>query len=219
MRRSPPRPRLVLASASPRRLALLGRMGYPPDVVEPAALAEAALPGERPGGHAARLARAKAEAVASRHPGAFVLGADTVVACGRRILPRTETEESARACLALLSGRRHRVYGGVTVIAPGGRATSRLVCTTVAFKRLSPEETETCLAGGEWRGKAGGYAIQGRAEMFVRFLGGSHSNVVGLPMHEAWRLLAGAGLPPLPPGEVPRDEAPRDGTLRGGAPR
>ena len=219
MRRSPSRPRLVLASASPRRLALLRRMGYPPDAVAPAALDEAVLPGERPQGHAARLARAKAEAVAARHPGAFVLGADTVVACGRRILPKVETEESARACLALLSGRRHRVHGGITVVAPGGRATSRLVCTAVAFKRLSPEETEAYLAGGEWQGKAGGYAIQGRAEMFVRFLGGSHSNVVGLPMHETWRLLAGAGLPPLPPGETPRGETLRGEPPRGGAAR
>ena len=197
-----PRPPLVLASASPRRRALLEQIGYAPDSVEPAALDEAVLPGERPEAHAARLARAKAEAVATRHPGAFVLGADTVVACGRRILDKAESEERARRCLSLLSGRRHRVYGGVTVIDPAGRAVSRLVRTAVAFKRLSEDEIAAYLACGEWRGKAGGYAIQGRAAAFVRFVGGSYSNVVGLPLHETYRLLAGLGLPPRPPGPM-----------------
>ncbi len=197
-----PRPPLVLASASPRRRALLEQIGYAPDTVEPAALDEAVLPGERPEAHAARLAREKAEAVAARHPGAFVLGADTVVACGRRILDKAESEESARHCLSLLSGRRHRVCGGVTVIDPAGRAVSRLVRTAVAFKRLSVEEIEIYLAGGEWRGKAGGYAIQGRAAAFVRFVNGSYSNVVGLPLHETYRLLTGLGLPPRPPGPM-----------------
>ena len=194
-----PRPPLVLASASPRRRALLEQIGYTPDAVEPAALDEAVLSGEKPEEHAARLARAKAEAVAARHPGAFVLGADTVVACGRRILDKAESEEDARRCLSLLSGRRHRVYGGVTVIDPAGRAVSRLVRTAVTFKRLSAEEVAAYLAGGEWRGKAGGYAIQGRAAAFVRFMGGSYSNVVGLPLHETYRLLMGLGLPPRPP--------------------
>ena len=198
----PPRPPLVLASASPRRRALLEQIGYAPDSVEPAALDEAVLPGERPEAHAARLARAKAEAVATRHPGAFVLGADTVVACGRRILDKAESEERARRCLSLLSGRRHRVYGGVTVIDPAGRAVSRLVRTAVAFKRLSEDEIAAYLACGEWRGKAGGYAIQGRAAAFVQFVGGSYSNVVGLPLHETYRLLAGLGLPPRPPGPM-----------------
>ena len=197
-----PRPPLVLASASPRRRALLEQIGYAPDTVEPAALDEAVLPGERPEAHAARLARAKAEAVAARHAGAFVLGADTVVACGRRILEKAETEESARHCLSLLSGRRHRVCGGVTVIDPAGRAVSRLVRTAVAFKRLSDEEIAVYLAGGEWRGKAGGYAIQGRAAAFVRFVNGSYSNVVGLPLHETYGLLVGLGLPPRPPGPM-----------------
>ncbi len=198
----PPRPPLVLASASPRRRALLEQIGYGPDTVEPAALDEAVLPGERPEAHAARLARAKAEAVAARHPGAFVLGADTVVACGRRILDKAESEESARRCLTLLSGRRHRVCGGVTVIDPAGRAVSRLVRTAVAFKQLSDEEIVAYLACGEWRGKAGGYAIQGRAAAFVRFMGGSYSNVVGLPLHETYGLLVGLGLPPRPPGPM-----------------
>ena len=197
-----PRPLLVLASASPRRRALLEQIGYAPDTVEPAALDEAVLPGERPEAHAARLARAKAEAVAARHPGAFVLGADTVVACGRRILDKAESEGSARRCLTLLSGRRHRVYCGVTVIDPAGRAVSRLVRTAVAFKRLSDEEIAAYLASGEWRGKAGGYAIQGRAAAFVRFVSGSYSNVVGLPLHETYRLLVGLGLPPRPPGPM-----------------
>jgi len=196
------RPPLVLASASPRRRALLQQIGYAPDAVEPAALDEAVLPGEQPEAHAARLARAKAEAVAARHAGAFVLGADTVVACGRRILDKAESEESARRCLSLLSGRRHRVYGGVTVIDPAGRAVSRLVRTAVTFKRLSEDEMAAYLAGGEWQGKAGGYAIQGRAAAFVRFVGGSYSNVVGLPLHETYRLLAGLGLPPRPPGPM-----------------
>ncbi|MDE0392490.1 MAG: Maf family protein [Rhodospirillales bacterium] len=199
---SPPRPPLVLASASPRRRALLEQIGYAPDIVEPAALDEAALPGELPEAHAARLAKAKAEAGAARHPGAFVLGADTVVACGRRILGKAESEESARRCLSLLSGRRHRVYGGVTAIDPEGRAASRLVRTAVTFKRLSAEEMAAYLASGEWRGKAGGYAIQGRAAAYVRFVGGSYTNVVGLPVHETYQLLAGLGLPPHPPGAV-----------------
>ena len=192
----------MLASASPRRRALLEQIGYAPDAVEPAALDEAVLPGERPEAHAARLAHEKAAAVAARHPGAFVLGADTVVACSRRILDKAESEARARRCLSLLSGRRHRVYGGVTVIDPAGRASSRLVRTAVAFKRLSDEEIAAYLACGEWRGKAGGYAIQGRATAFVRFVNGSYSNVVGLPLHETYRMLAGLGLPPRPPGPM-----------------
>ena len=197
-----PRLPLVLASASPRRRALLEQIGYAPDVVEPAELDEAALPGELPEAHAARLAKAKAEAVAARHPGAFVLGADTVVACGRRILGKAETEEEARRCLSLLSGRRHRVYGGVTAIDPSGRAASRLVRTAVTFKRLSAEEVAAYLACGEWRGKAGGYAIQGQAAAYIRFVGGSYSNVVGLPLHETYRMLAGLGLPPRSPSTI-----------------
>ena len=196
------RPPLVLASASPRRRALLEQIGYAPDAVEPAALDEAVHAGEVPEAHAARLAQAKAEAVAAHHPGAFVLGADTVVACGRRILGKAENEESARRSLSLLSGRRHRVCGGVTVIDPVGRATSRMVRTAVAFKRLSAEELAAYLASGEWRGKAGGYAIQGRAAAYIRFVGGSYTNVVGLPVHETYQLLVGLGLPPRPLGPM-----------------
>lgn len=184
---------LVLASASPRRLDLLRQIGIDPAVVDPAEIDESIEPGEKPAGHAQRLARAKAEIVAARHPGAFVLAADTVVACGRRILPKAMDDVTARRCLALLSGRRHRVLGGVSVIAPGGRCVTKLVTTVVMFKRLTREETESYLACGEWRDKAGGYAIQGRAAAFVPFISGSYSNVVGLPVYETVQLLAGLG--------------------------
>ncbi len=190
---SAPRPPLVLASASPRRLDLLAQLGIVPDAVAPAHLDEAARPRELPASHARRLAREKTEAVASVHPGAFILGADTVVACGRRILPKAETEAEARRCLALLSGRRHRVLGGVCVRAPDGRRVERLIETQVAFKRLTELETDAYIATGEWHGKAGGYAIQGRAAAFVRFLSGSYSNVVGLPLYETAQMLGGLG--------------------------
>jgi septum formation protein len=188
-----PQAPLILASASPRRLELLAQLGIVPDAVEPATLDEAPLAGETPARCAVRLAEAKARAVAARHAGACVLGADTVVACGRRILPKAERESEARACLALLSGRRHRVLGGVCAIAPDGRARRRVVTTIVAFKRLTAGEIAAYLASGEWRGKAGGYAIQGRAAAFVRFMSGSYSNVVGLPLHETALLLAASG--------------------------
>ena len=125
-----------------------------------------------------------------------------MVACGRRILGKAETEEEARRCLSLLSGRRHRVFGAVTAIDPSGRAASRLVQTAVTFKRLSAEEVAAYLACGEWRGKAGGYAIQGRAAAYIRFVGGSYSNVVGLPLHETYRMLVGLGLPPRSPSTI-----------------
>ena len=187
-------PRLVLASASPRRRALLAQIGISPDSVEPADIDERPLAGETPRAHARRLARAKAHAVAARHPGDAVLAADTVVACGHRILPKAETEADARRCLALLSGRRHRVIGGVCLIRPDGTAGERVVTSTVAFKVLSADEQARYLAGGEWHGKAGGYAIQGRAAAFVRFLSGSYSNVVGLPLFEVAGMLAAAGI-------------------------
>jgi len=187
---------LILASASPRRLDLLRQVGLEPDAVVPAEVDEAPAPGELPAPHAERLALAKAAAVAAGHAGAFVLGADTVVAAGRRILPKAETEDDARRCLALLSGRRHRVFGGVCVIAPDGRTARRVVQTAVGFARLTPAETDAYIAAGEWHGKAGGYAIQGRAALFVRFLSGSYSNVVGLPLFETARLLRGLGYAP-----------------------
>jgi septum formation protein len=184
---------LVLASASPRRLELLRQIGIVPDAVDPAEIDETPLKGELPAAHVQRLARAKAEAVRPRHPGAFVLSADTVVACGRRILGKPTDEATARAFLALLSGRRHRVYGGVAVIGPEGRATTRRVVSQVAFKRLSNQEVARYLATGEWRGKAGGYAIQGRAAAMVSWIQGSYSNVVGLPLFETAHLLTGLG--------------------------
>lgn len=191
---------LVLASASPRRLDLLRQIGIEPDVVAAADIDETPLKGELPPGHALRLALAKAETIASRYPEAFVLAADTVVACGRRILPKAEDEADARVCLALLSGRRHRVVGGIAVFAPGGRRLTRIVETAVAFKRLSRAETETYIGCGEWRGKAGGYAIQGRAAAYIRLLSGSYSNVVGLSLYDTQQMLTGLSypFPPLP---------------------
>ncbi len=186
--------RLVLASASPRRIDLLRQIGVEPAAIDPADADESPLAGELPAPHAERLALVKARLVAPRHPGAHVLGADTVVACGRRILPKAEDEATARRCLALLSGRRHRVHGGVCLLGPDGRATARLVTTIVTFKRLEVGEVERYIASGEWHGKAGGYAIQGLAALFVRALSGSYSNVVGLPLYETGALLRGSGL-------------------------
>ncbi|HJQ58084.1 MAG TPA: Maf family protein [Vineibacter sp.] len=184
---------LVLASASPRRLDLLRQLGLEPQAVDAADVDETPLRGELPAAHARRLASAKAEAVATRHPATIVLAADTVVGCGRRILPKAEDETEARRCLALLSGRRHRVVGGVCLIGPDRRRREALVTTVVHFKRLSDAEVEAYIRSGEWRGKAGGYAIQGRAAALVTFLSGSYSNVVGLPLHETVNLLKGAG--------------------------
>ena len=185
--------RLILASASPRRLDLLARIGVVPDSVVPAEIDETPLKGEPPARYACRIAAAKAAKVAEA--GALVLAADTVVAAGRRIVPKARSEEEARAALALLSGRRHRVHSAVTLIDRQGVARHRLSTTIVAFKRLSPEELDAYLAAGEWRGKAGGYAIQGRAEALVRFVSGSWSGVVGLPLYETRALLRAAGYP------------------------
>ena len=187
---------LVLASASPRRLDLLRQIGIEPDEVDPADLDETPLPRELPPAHVVRLARAKAETVRPRHPGAFILAADTVVACGRRILPKAEDEATARRCLEMLSGRRHRVYGGIALAPPDGEIAVRRVVSHVSFKRLSELEIAAYLAGGEWHGKAGGYAIQGRAAAFVSWLSGSYSNVVGLPLYETAQLLTGRGYRP-----------------------
>ncbi|MQX38388.1 Maf family protein [Roseospira navarrensis] len=190
-----PRPPLVLASASPRRLDLLARLGVTPDRVDPADLDESPLPRELPRDHARRLARDKARAVAARHPGSFVLAADTVVARGRRILPKAEDAATARRCLSLLAGESHRVWGGVALVAPDGDLSERVVETRVVLKRLDAGELAAYLDSGEWHGKAGGYAIQGRAEAFVRQLVGSHSNVIGLPLYETRALLRGRGYP------------------------
>src|SRR5262249_3103746 len=172
------------------------QIGIVPDRVVPAALDEVPGNDERPEAHALRLALAKASAVASENPGAVVIGADTVVACGRRILPKPEDEATARRCLELLSGRRHRVVGGLAVIGPDRSERTRLVTSVVAFKRLEEGEIRDYLASGEWHGKAGGYAIQGRAAALIRFLSGSYSNVVGLPLFETMQLLRGAGCAP-----------------------
>jgi septum formation protein len=182
----------VLASASPRRLELLARIGVVPNTISPADINETPLKGEAPRRLAARLAAAKA-AAAPAPPDAVVLAADTVIGLGRRILPKPATEEEARRCLEMLSGRRHQVATGVALRLPDRRMRQRLVLTAVAFQRLTPAQIEDYVARGEWRGKAGGYAIQGRAECFVRFLSGSHSSVVGLPLFETAQLLRGAG--------------------------
>jgi nucleoside triphosphate pyrophosphatase len=185
---------LVLASRSPRRRELLAQVALPPDAIDAADLDETPLEGELPTSHALRLAKAKAEAVAPHHRGAFVLAADTVVARGRRILPKPEDEATMRECLMLLSGRRHRVLGGVALVTPEGLLRSRLVTTIVTFKRLDSAEIADYVACGEGLGKAGGYAIQGIAARYVRALSGSYSNVVGLPLHETVALLAGSGF-------------------------
>jgi len=192
-------PLLVLASASPRRLDLLRQIGLEPDQVDPADIDEVPRPGELPPAHAIRLAEQKARAVMPRHPGAFVLAADTVVACGRRILPKPVDSATARSCLKLLSGRRHRVHSGIALAGPDERLTLRRVDSQVAFKRLSEAEIAAYLCSGEWRGKAGGYSIQGRAAALIRWVSGSYSNVVGLPLFETAQLLAGRGYrPPCP---------------------
>jgi septum formation protein len=186
-------PALILASASPRRRDLLAQIGIVADRIVPADLDESPVEDEAPEHHAKRLAIAKASAVAAANPGCFVLGADTVVALGRRILPKAEDEAAARRCLESLSGRRHRVIGGVCLIALGGMQRTRIVTSIVAFNRLADADMRGYVASGEWRGKAGGYAIQGRAAAFIRFVSGSYSNVVGLPLFETFNLLTGAG--------------------------
>ena len=186
-------PRLVLASASPRRLDLLARIGVHPDRIEPADIDEKVAKGELPRDHAVRLAREKAETVAAAHPQALVLAADTVVAVGRRILPKVEDEATLRACMALLSGRRHRVLTGVALAVPGQGVRTRLVETMIAMKRLSAEDIDHYASHGEWRGKAGGYALQGYGEVYVRRIDGSYSNVVGLPLAETRTMLKSAG--------------------------
>ena len=195
------RPRLVLASGSPRRLALLAQIGIEPDAVIPADIEESPHRNESPRALAQRLAAEKATiaaAVARKRPelaDAVTLAADTVVCVGRRVLPKCEIADEAEDCLSLLSGRAHRVYTGLTLITAGGGQRSRLVETRVRFKRLSRPEMNAYVASGEWRGKAGGYAIQGLAGAFVLRLIGSYTSVVGLPLAETANLLAGEGYP------------------------
>jgi septum formation protein len=193
--------KLVLASGSPRRIELLQQAGIEPDRLFPADIDETPLRAEHPRSLAKRLSRTKAEkafeALQSdpETKGSFVLAADTVVAVGRRILPKAELTDEASNCLRLLSGRSHRVYSGICLVTPAGKVRQKLVETRVRFKRLSREELESYLASGEWRGKAGGYAVQGLAGTFVVKLVGSYTNVVGLPLYETVGLLAGEGFP------------------------
>lgn len=184
---------LILASASPRRRELLAQIGIVPDAVLPAEIDETAHRGELPGPLATRLADEKARAIALAHAGAFVLAADTVVGVGRRILPKPHDEKAPRQCLALLAGRRHRVYGGHTVIAPDGRTAAKLVTTVVWFRRLSDADIDRYIDSREWCDKAGGYAIQGLAAAFIPSINGSYSNVVGLALAEVRAMLVGLG--------------------------
>ncbi len=190
---SAPAPRLILASASPRRLELLAQIGIVPDLVAPADIDETPGPTEQPRPYAERLACEKARTVASMHADAYVLAADTVVGVGRRILPKTEDEASVRRCLDLLSGRAHRVFTGVCIIAPDARVSVRVVEARVKVKRLTQADINTYIASGEWHGKAGGYAIQGRASAFIPAIIGSYTAIVGLPLAETQAMLAGAG--------------------------
>jgi len=187
------RTRLILASASPRRLELLRQIGVEPDAVDPAHIDETPLKKETPRRLADRLAREKARAGAAAHPDAFVLGSDTVVAVGRRLIEKAADEAEARAFLELLSGRNHKVLTGVAVAAPGGRIAARVAEARVAFKRLSAAEIDAYVAGGEWRGKAGGYGIQGVAGGWVTGIVGSYTAIVGLPLYETRCLLEGLG--------------------------
>ena len=192
---TPPSP-LVLASASPRRRDLLAQIGIAPDLILAADIDETPNRDEMPAAYARRMAVEKAAAAATREipDGAAILAGDTVVARGRMILPKTETEDEARRCLALLSGRRHRVLGGIALRLPDGRARSRLVTSSVTMKRLTAAEIDAYIATGDWHGKAGGYAIQGPAAVLIRHIDGSYSNIVGFSLYDVAALLAGNGL-------------------------
>jgi septum formation protein len=186
--------KLILASASPRRVDLLKQVGVVPDAISPADIDETALKRELPRELAARLALGKARAVAGEHKGAYVLAADTVVGVGRRILDKANDAEYARGCLKVMSGRRHHVYGGIALITPEGKEITRLVDTAVKFKVLSTADIDAYIECGEWDGKAGGYAIQGLAASYITFLSGSYSNVVGLSVYDVMQMLKGAGF-------------------------
>ena len=180
---------LVLASASPRRLELLKQAGVVPDKVAPADIDETPLKTELPAAYAKRIASEKARKVFAEHHDAVILAADTVVALGRRILPKAETEEQAVQCLTLMSGRRHRVMSAVCVIGRNGRERVKLVTSVVQFKRLSQDEMDDYIESREWQGKAGGYAIQGKAALLIPFISGSYTNIVGLPLYETLAML------------------------------
>jgi len=186
----------ILASASPRRKVLLAQIGFHPDQIIAADIDETPVKAETPRDYVLRLARSKASVIAAKHADAFILGADTVVACGRRILPKAEDEQTARQCLALISGRAHRVYSGVALIKPGGAVLTRIVETRVKVQNLDGGAISAYLASNEWRGKAGGYAIQGLFAKHIIGIAGSYTNVVGLPLYETANLLTGAGWRP-----------------------
>ncbi len=186
--------RLILASASPRRLELLAQAGIVPDTVLPADIDETQLKGELPRTLPLRLAKAKAAKIAALHPDSFILAADTVVACGRRVLDKPKDEQDARKALTLLSGRRHKVYGGLCITAPNGQSKSCVCETVVQFRRLHEDDITDYLKSRDWEGKAGGYAIQGGAAAFVKFLSGSYSNVIGLSLYDTIRILNSLGF-------------------------
>jgi len=195
------RPKLVLASGSPRRLSLVNQVGIEPDALRPTDIDETPKRGELPRAYATRLAREKAEAalamvrIDDELKGSYILAANTAVAVGRRILPKAELLDEAAQCLRLLSGRNHRVHTAISLVTPKETFRSRYVETRVRFKRLSDEDIEAYLASGEWRGKAGGYAAQGIAGGFLVKIVGSYSNIVGLPLYETLSLLSGEGFP------------------------
>lgn len=186
-------PPLILASASPRRVALLAQLSITPDEIIPADIDETPHKGELPIPYAKRMAETKARHIATQHPGAFVIGGDTVVACGRRILPKAETEAEARACMSLLMGRSHRVIGGMALACPDGRLLVRHTLSHVQMRRLDKSEMETYIAQGDWQGKAGGYAIQGEAARFIKQIRGSYSQIMGLDLYLTAQLLRGTG--------------------------
>lgn len=188
------RNKLILASASPRRVDLLKQILIKPDDICPADIDESPLKNEHPKDLAHRLACEKAKSIAAIHKNAYILAADTTVACGRRLLDKAEDEAYARQCMEMLSGRRHHVYGGIALITPDGKCISRVCDTVVKFKRLSKDEIDDYIASNEWNGKAGGYGIQGLASQYVSFLSGSYSNVVGLSLYDVSAMLKGAGF-------------------------
>ena len=188
------RNRLILASASPRRIKLLEQIGVTPSIVMPAMIDEIPQKAERPSEFAKRMALAKAIKISISNKNDYILAADTVVAMGRTILPKAQTEDDVRDFITRLGGRNHRVYGGICLIKPGGAALQRLIETRVFIRRLSADELFTYITSGEWRGKAGGDAIQGKAAQFVKKISGSYSNVVGLDIYATANLLKGCGL-------------------------
>ncbi len=190
----PPQRQLILASQSPRRLHLLAEAGISADLVIAADIDETPMKYERPVDYVLRMAWEKARAVAGQQGGQYILSADTAVICGRRILPKAETVEEARLCLDLLSGRSHRVYGGICLYLPDGGWRKKLSVSRVKFRPLDPTEKQAYLQSGEWQGKAGGYAIQGRAGLYIRQITGSYFNIVGLDIHKVAGLLLGAGF-------------------------